>query len=102
MDPTIFKAYDIRGIYPDQIDEEGAWKIGYATAQFLRSLLSGYERGQANAQSVCVGRDMRTHSEALLKALIRGMNSTGANVIDIGIIDTPQMYLRWCPGYSFS
>jgi len=92
MDPTIFKAYDIRGIYPDQIDEEGAWKIGYATAQFLRSLLSGYERGQANAQSVCVGRDMRTHSEALLKALIRGMNSTGANVIDIGIIDTPQMY----------
>jgi len=92
MDPTIFKAYDIRGIYPDQIDEEGAWKIGYATAQFLRSLLSGYERGQANAQSVCVGRDMRTHSEALSKALIRGMNSTGANIIDIGIIDTPQMY----------
>ena len=92
MDPTIFKAYDIRGIYSDQFNEEDAWKIGSATAQFLRSLLRGYERGQANAQSLCVGRDMRTHSEAIVKALVKGMNSTGANVIDIGMIDTPQMY----------
>ncbi len=92
MDPAIFKAYDIRGIYPDQINEEDAWKIGSAAAQFLRSLLSGYERGQANAQSLCVGRDMRTHSERIAKALIKGMNATGANVIDIGMIDTPQMY----------
>jgi len=92
MDSAIFKAYDIRGIYPDQIDEEGAWKIGSASAQFLRSLLTGYDRGQANMQSVCVGRDMRTHSPALAKALIKGMNATGANVIDIGMIDTPQMY----------
>ncbi|MHC4075544.1 MAG: phosphomannomutase/phosphoglucomutase, partial [Planctomycetota bacterium] len=92
MDPAIFKAYDIRGVYPDQIDEKGAWKIGYAAAQFLRSLLSGYQRGQANAQSICVGRDMRTHSKTLAAALIEGMNATGANVIDIGMIDTPQMY----------
>ncbi len=92
MDPAIFKAYDIRGTYPDQIDEQGAWKIGYAAAQFLRSMLRGYERGQANAQSVCVGRDMRIHSEVLLDSLVEGMNATGANVIDIGMIDTPQMY----------
>jgi len=92
MDPAIFKAYDIRGIYPDQIDEEGAWKVGCGAARFLRSLLSGYDRGQAKAQSLCVGRDMRTHSEALTKALIKGMNSTGTNVIDIGMVDTPQMY----------
>jgi len=92
MDSEIFKAYDIRGIYPDQIDEEGAWKIGSAAAQFLRSLLTGYERGQSNMQSVCVGRDMRTHSRSIAKALIKGMNSTGANVIDIGMIDTPQIY----------
>jgi phosphomannomutase len=92
MDPAIFKAYDIRGIYPDQIDEEGAWKVGCAAARFLRSLLSGYERGQAKAQCLCVGRDMRKHSEKLTKALIKGMNSTGANVIDIGMIDTPQIY----------
>jgi phosphomannomutase len=92
MDPSIFKAYDIRGIYPDQINEEDAWKIGCAAARFLRSLLRGYQRGQAASQSLCVGRDMRTHSEALAKALIEGMNSTGTNVIDIGMIDTPQMY----------
>ena len=92
MDPSIFKAYDIRGLYPDQLDEEAAWKIGNASAQFLRSLLRGYERGQANAQCVCVGRDMRTHSRSLTHALIEGMNATGANVIDLGLIDTPQMY----------
>ena len=92
MNPGIFKAYDIRGVYPDQLKEEDAWKIGCATARFLRSLLRGYERGQTASQSLCVGRDMRTHSEALAKALIDGMNSTGANVIDIGMIDTPQMY----------
>jgi phosphomannomutase len=92
MDPTIFKAYDIRGVYPDQVNEEDAWKIGYASAQFLRSLLTGYERGQARSQSLCVARDMRTHSESLLAALIKGMNATGASVIDIGMIDTPQMY----------
>ena len=90
MDPAIFKAYDIRGVYPDQIDEADAWKIGYASAQFLRSLLTGYERGQANSQSICFGRDMRKHGQSLAEALIEGMNSTGANVIDIGMIDTPQ------------
>jgi len=92
MDSKIFKAYDIRGIYQEQFDEEDTWKIGYASAQFLRSMLSGYARGMANAQSICVGHDMRKHSPSLLKALIEGMNSTGANVIDIGMIDTPQMY----------
>ncbi len=92
MDPSIFKAYDIRGIYPDQLDEQAAWKIGHATAQFLRSMLRGYERGLANAQSLCVGYDMRAHSPALAKALIEGMNAARANVIDIGMIDTPQMY----------
>lgn len=92
MDPDIFKAYDIRGVYPDQLNEEDAWKIGCAAARFLRSLLRGYERGLAASQSLCIGRDMRKHSESLVKALIDGMNSTGTNVIDIGMIDTPQMY----------
>ena len=92
MDPVIFKAYDIRGVYPDQLDEEDAWKIGCAAARFLPSLVTGYERGQANAQSICVGRDMRTHSESLAQALIEGMNASGTNVIDIGMIDTSQMY----------
>ncbi|MHC4288127.1 MAG: phosphomannomutase CpsG, partial [Planctomycetota bacterium] len=92
MDPSIFKAYDVRGLYQEQLDEQAAWKIGHATAQFLRSMVHGYDRGLANAQSICVGQDMRTHSPSLTKALIEGMNTAGANVIDIGMIDTPQMY----------
>ena len=73
IDETIFKAYDIRGVYPEQVNEEAAWKIGHASAQFLRSLLHGYERGEVNMQSVVVGRDMRTHSESLATALKEGM-----------------------------
>ncbi len=92
MDPSIFKAYDIRGTYPDQVNEEAAWKIGCAAARFLPSLLRGYERGQASSQSLCVGRDMRTHSPSVANALIEGMRSAGTNVIDVGMIDTPQMY----------
>lgn len=92
MDPAIFKAYDIRGIFGEQINEDTAWKIGYASSRFLRSMLTGYERGLANCHSICVGHDMRSHSRMLADALIKGMNSTGANVIDIGMIDTPQMY----------
>jgi phosphomannomutase len=92
MDQKIFKAYDIRGIYPDQLNEDAAWKIGSATATFLRSMLRGYDRGLANRQSLCVGYDMRSHSKGLADALIRGMNAVGANVINIGMIDTPQIY----------
>jgi len=92
MDPQIFKAYDVRGIYRDQLAEEDAWKIGCATARFLPSLMTGYERGQVGAQAICVGRDMRTHSESLAQALIEGIRSAGIGVIDIGLIDTPQMY----------
>jgi phosphomannomutase len=92
MNPDIFKAYDIRGIYPDEFNEEDAWKIGCATARYLPSLLKGFDRGQPQSQMLCVGRDMRTHSEPLTQALTDGIRSTGVGVIDIGMIDTPQMY----------
>ena len=92
MDPSIFKAYDIRGTYPDQVDEDDAWKIGCAAARFLPSLLRGFDRGQANSRSLCIGRDMRTHSPAVAQALIRGIRSMGTDVIDVGMIDTPQLY----------
>ncbi|UCG58063.1 MAG: phosphomannomutase/phosphoglucomutase [Phycisphaerales bacterium] len=92
MDPAIFKGDGIVGTYPDQINEEDAWKIGCASARFLPSLVTGYDRGLARRRCVCVGRDMRTHSESLSQALIEGMRSAGVNVIDVGMIDTPQMY----------
>ncbi|HNS19114.1 MAG TPA: phosphomannomutase/phosphoglucomutase [Sedimentisphaerales bacterium] len=92
MNPEIFKAYDIRGVYPDDLCEEDAWKIGHATARFLPSLIKGYERGLREAQSLVISRDMRTHSEPLAQALIEGIRSAGVGVIDIGMIDTPQIY----------
>ncbi len=88
----VFKAYDIRGIYGSEIDEDLAWRIGHASAQFLRSLLSGYERGQASSNRMVVGRDMRPHSEGLTSALIEGISATGAGSIDIGMVDTPMVY----------
>lgn len=92
MDEAIFKAYDIRGLYPEQIDEDAAWKIGHAAGQFFRSKLEGFDRGQESAQSIVVGRDMRTHSPSVAGALKEGMLASGANVIDIGMVDTPQVY----------
>ena len=88
----VFKAYDIRGLYGDQIDEDMSWKIGHAGAQFLRSILSGYDRGQASTNRVLVGRDMRPHSESLLNNLIEGIQASGVGCVDIGMCDTPMIY----------
>jgi len=88
----VFKAYDIRGIYGEEVTEDLAWKIGHASGQFLRSLLSGYERGQASSNRVVIGHDMRPHSEPLSAALTEGITSSGAGCIDIGLCDTPMIY----------
>jgi phosphomannomutase len=92
MDSTIFKMDEIAGVYPEQLNEEDAWKVGFAAARFLPTLLHGFERGQANARTICVGRDMRTHSETLANALTEGITSAGIDVIDIGMMDTPFIY----------
>ncbi len=83
-DPSIFKAYDIRGIYPSQLDEDSAYSIGRAFARFL------------GCRNVCIGRDMRTSSDSLFKELARGINEEGADVIDIGRCTTPMLY--FCVG----
>lgn len=92
MIEKVFKAYDIRGIYPDPLNEEIAWKVGHATAQFLRMNLAGLEKADPRMNMIIVGRDMRLSSPAMSKALIEGIQSTGTNVIDIGMIDTPEIY----------
>jgi len=88
----VFKAYDIRGVYPTQINEDLAWKVGHAAGQFLRSLLSGYDRGQASANRLVVGRDMRPHSEPLAQNLIQGILASGLSCVDVGMCDTPMIY----------
>ncbi len=89
---AIFKAYDIRGIYPDQLNEETAWCIGHATAQFFRSQMTSYDRTDPQRNVIVVGRDMRESSPSLSQALIDGILSAGMNCINIGMIDTPQIY----------
>ncbi len=88
----VFKAYDVRAIHPEPLSEEVAWRIGNATAQFLRTSLTGYDRSDTSMNKLIVGRDMRTHSPKLSRAFIEGAASVGTQVIDIGMVDTPQIY----------
>ncbi len=88
----VFKAYDIRGVYPGEVDEDLAWKIGFAAGQFLRSLLRGYDRGQASSNRLVVGRDMRPHSPGLADNLIEGILASGLGCVDVGMCDTPMIY----------
>ena len=76
----IFKAYDIRGVYGDTIDEDMVLRIGRALATFLK------------CRKAVVGRDMRPHSAPLFDALARGLTMQGADVIDLGICSTPMSY----------
>ena len=76
----IFKAYDIRGIFPTDINAEIAEAIGRAYVEFT------------GAQKVVVGRDMRPHSADLFEGLAKGLTAQGADVIDLGLSSTPQSY----------
>lgn len=89
---SVFKASEVRGAYPEPLDEELAWRVGQATATFLRSELRGYERSRSEKSAVVVGRDMRKSSASLTAALIEGLRAGGSSVIDIGMVDTPQLY----------
>ncbi len=80
INPSIFKAYDIRGIYPTDLNEEGAYAIGRAFVTFLK------------AEEVIVGHDMRLSGPSIFEAVTRGITDQGANVIDIGLVSTDQYY----------
>ncbi|MBI1371929.1 MAG: phosphomannomutase/phosphoglucomutase [Phycisphaera sp.] len=88
----VFKAYDVRAVYPDPLDEKVAKKIGYAAGQFLRQQLTGRDAADPMLQHVVVGRDMRPHSPQLAEALIQGLCASGCNVFDVGMIDTSFIY----------
>jgi phosphomannomutase len=90
---AIFKAYDVRGVYPDEFDEDAAYRIGGAFAGFVDD-------------SVLVGRDMRTSGEPMAAAFIRGVTDTGRDVIDLGLVSTDLVYFasgaRDLPGAMFT
>jgi phosphomannomutase len=80
LDPKVFKAYDIRGIYPDELDEAGAYAIG-------RAYVDEFE-----PRAIAVGRDMRLSSPLMAAAVMRGAADSGANVVDIGMVGTEMVY----------
>ena len=80
LDPKVFKAYDVRGIYPAELDEEGAYAIGRAYVE------------QFEPKRIAVGRDMRLSSPAMAAATIRGAVDAGADVYDVGLVGTEMVY----------
>ena len=80
IDKTVFKAYDVRGLYPSQINEGLAHQIGRAFVAFL------------GAQRIAVSRDMRVSSPTLSSAFIDGARTQGADVVDFGMLATDMLY----------
>ena len=80
VNPSIFKAYDIRGIYPEELDEDVGYAIGRAFVSFLE------------VDTVIVGRDMRLSGPQMFAAVANGLTDQGADVIDIGMVSTDQYY----------
>lgn len=77
---SIFKAYDVRGIVPDELDSGDAYRVGRATARFL------------GATRLVLGRDARPSSPELADALQRGVRDEGVDVVDVGLVSTPMLY----------
>jgi phosphomannomutase len=80
LDPAVFKAYDVRGLYPSQLDEDGARAIGRAYVE------------QFSPARIAVGRDMRVSSPSMAAAVVEGASAAGAEVLDIGLVGTEMLY----------
>jgi phosphomannomutase len=80
LDPKVFKAYDVRGIYPTELDEAGAEAIG-------RAYVERFE-----PRRIAVGRDMRLSSPEMQAAFMRGAAAAGADVLDLGLVGTEMVY----------
>jgi phosphomannomutase len=80
LDPSVFKAYDVRGLYPSELDEDGAYRIGRAYVEHFEP------------RAIAVGRDMRLSAPSMAKATIEGAADGGADVVDIGLVGTEMVY----------
>jgi phosphomannomutase len=92
VDESIFKAYDVRGVHPDQMDEALAYRIGRGFARVLSDL----EGPPPEELRIGLGRDMRLSAPAMAEAYARGMTDEGADVLDIGMVGTEMLY--WTVG----
>lgn len=86
INPAIFKAYDIRGIYPDELNEEAAYNIARAYATLLQ------RENPRKKLKIAVGADMRLSTPALKEKVVAGLLDSGINVTDIGLVSTPTYY----------
>ena len=91
-DPSIFKAYDVRGTYPEQMDEALAYRIGRAFPRVLADL----EGTPVERQRIAVGRDMRLSAPGMAAEYARGIAESGADVLDVGMAGTEMVY--WAVG----
>jgi len=80
LDPAVFKAYDIRGVYGDELDEDGGYLVGRAYVEHFEP------------RAIAVGRDMRLSSPAMAAAFVEGAADAGADVLDIGLVGTEMVY----------
>jgi len=80
LDPSVFKAYDVRGIHPTELDEDGAYRIG-------RGYVEEFE-----PRTVAIGRDTRLSSPSMAAAAIDGARDGGADVLDLGLVGTEMVY----------
>ncbi|MBV8079223.1 MAG: phosphomannomutase, partial [Actinobacteria bacterium] len=80
LNPASFKAYDVRGIYPADLDEEGAYAVGRAYVE------------QFEPRRIAVGRDMRLSAPAMAAAVVAGAADGGADVVDLGMVGTEMVY----------
>jgi phosphomannomutase len=80
LDPKVFKAYDVRGIYPSELDEDGAYAIGRAFVEVFEP------------KRIAVGHDMRVSSPSMTEAVVRGASEGGADVLDLGLVGTEMVY----------
>jgi phosphomannomutase len=80
LDPKVFKAYDVRGIYPTELDEKGTYAIGRAYVEHFEP------------RRIAVGRDMRLSSPTMAAAVVRGVSEGGADVLDLGMVGTEMLY----------
>jgi phosphomannomutase len=81
IDTSIFKGYDIRGIFPSSLNDELAYKIGQAYVTYVKP-----------QKEVLVSRDVRIHSEDLAKSLVEGITDSGIDVVDAGLLSTDMLY----------
>lgn len=97
----IIKAYDVRGLYPEQIDADLAYRVGAAFA-----ILVGAAKAAGGPGAVVIGRDMRPSGPELAAAFTRGVTEQGADVVDVGMTSTDELYFAsgWMglPGAMFT